>query len=61
MLCVSVCTHAGCPFVGGRADIEKHKECSFNNDTQLIAVTMKEVCVASPHLSLSPHTTPCCS
>ena len=40
---VYTCT-TGCHFVGGRLDVGRHKEtCSFNDESQLIAVTMKEV------------------
>ena len=35
---------AGCEFVGGRQEVSEHRDtCSFNNESQLIAVTMKEV------------------
>lgn len=35
---------SGCQFTGGRLEITSHKDlCQFRDESQLIAVTMKEV------------------
>ena len=48
--------HAGCYFTGTRTETAEHKKvCSFKDETQLLAIAMKEVTLFSSYFQCSPH------